>query len=216
MDIFDAINTRRSIRDFSEKPVDGETLEKLICAALKAPSNDHMRKWYFISVSDARERETLVDASGEFDSGARKKIDGIIKRMELTDKLQAEMYRDAIPKQMKMLLEAPVLLIPVYYSKKKVGSMKNEFEMNYTVSIWMAIENLLLAAASFGIFGVTCVPRNTGELKKILQIPQNYEIACFLPIGYPAEDVYKPAQHVVKVEDHLMYGKFRVSQDNEK
>jgi len=216
MDIFDAINTRRSIRDFSERPVNGEILRKLIYAALKAPSNDHMRRWYFISVSDARERETLVDASGEFDSGAEKKIAEIIKRMGLTDKLQTEMYRDAIPKQMKMLLEAPVLLIPVYYSKKKVGSMKNEFEMNYTVSIWMAIENLLLAAASFGIFGVTCVPRNTGELKKILQIPQNYEIACLLPIGYPAEDVYKPAQHTVKVEDHLMHGKFSISRDTEK
>jgi len=46
--------------------------------------------------------------------------------------------------------------------------MKNEFEMNYTASIWMAIENLLLAAASFGIFGVTCVPRNTLQKLKII------------------------------------------------
>jgi nitroreductase len=216
MDIFDAINTRRSIRDFSERPVGGEILKKLIEAALRAPSNDHMRRWYFISVSDTMERKTLIDASGEFGSEAKKKINEIIKRMKLTDKLQTEMYKDAIPKQKKMLLEAPVLLVPIYYSRNKISSMKNEFEMNYVVSIWMAIENLLLAAASFGIFGVTCVPRNTGELKKILEIPQNYEIACLLPLGYPVEDVYKPVQHVAKVEDHLMHGKFRISQDTEK
>jgi len=77
-------------------------LKKLIDDALKAPSNDHMRRWYFINVSESR-----------------KKINGIIKRMELTGKLQIEIYRDAISKQKKMLLEAPVLLFPNYTAEIK-------------------------------------------------------------------------------------------------
>jgi nitroreductase len=44
MDIYQAIATRRMIRDFEDRPVPFETLRRILDAGLKAPSNDHMRK----------------------------------------------------------------------------------------------------------------------------------------------------------------------------
>ena len=52
MNIYDAINTRRTIRDFADKQIDTAIIEKIIAAGLKAPTNDHMRSWEFVVVSD--------------------------------------------------------------------------------------------------------------------------------------------------------------------
>ncbi len=56
MELFEAILTRRSIRTFSDKPVDDELLHKLLEAAMLAPSAGNQQSWHFIVV---KERELL-------------------------------------------------------------------------------------------------------------------------------------------------------------
>ncbi|NIU82351.1 MAG: nitroreductase, partial [Candidatus Korarchaeota archaeon] len=59
------------------------------------------------------------------------------------------------------------------------------YDLNDMASVWMCIENILLAMAAEGLYGVTSVPRETHLLKKILGIPDGYEVAAAIPIGYP-------------------------------
>jgi nitroreductase len=61
MDFFETLNRRRTIRDFDEYKIDDGTIEKIIGAAFKAPSNDHMRDWHFIVITDKKTVLRLIN-----------------------------------------------------------------------------------------------------------------------------------------------------------
>ena len=48
MDFYQVLEKRRTIRDFSDKKVTDEVLEKVLSAAFKAPTNDHLRQFEFV------------------------------------------------------------------------------------------------------------------------------------------------------------------------
>ena len=50
MDFYQVLEKRRTIRDFSDKEVTEEVLERVLSAAFKAPTNDHLRQFEFIVV----------------------------------------------------------------------------------------------------------------------------------------------------------------------
>ncbi len=53
MEIFEAINTRRSIRKFSDKPVSDQMIRKALEAAMMAPSAGNAQPWRFIVVTES-------------------------------------------------------------------------------------------------------------------------------------------------------------------
>ena len=61
MDLYEAINSRRTVRDFEAKPIPTDILERIIEAAFKAPTNDHMRDWHYIIVRDKNVTAKLLD-----------------------------------------------------------------------------------------------------------------------------------------------------------
>ncbi len=63
MDAIDAIMTRRSIRTFTDDPVPAETVERLLRAAMAAPSAMNEQPWHFVVVEDAHTRERLSTMS---------------------------------------------------------------------------------------------------------------------------------------------------------
>ncbi len=52
MDAFEAINTRRSIRKYQDRPVPEEHIQKMLSAAMMAPSAMNSQPWHFIVISD--------------------------------------------------------------------------------------------------------------------------------------------------------------------
>lgn len=54
------IYTRRSVREYSEKDIDNESIEKIIRAAVQAPSARNSQPWHFIII---RNKETLTQLS---------------------------------------------------------------------------------------------------------------------------------------------------------
>lgn len=59
MDVFEAIQARRSIRAYTDKPVEREKLEKILEAGRLAPSARNSEPWHFIAVSDPKTRQVL-------------------------------------------------------------------------------------------------------------------------------------------------------------
>ena len=57
MDVLQAIQTRRSIRSYTDRPIDEETLKKLLEAAMCAPSANNKKPWHFVVI---RDREQLA------------------------------------------------------------------------------------------------------------------------------------------------------------
>jgi len=56
MDFYKAVESRRTVRDFEDRPVPPEVVERIIDAGLKAPTNNHMREWEFILLNDMETR----------------------------------------------------------------------------------------------------------------------------------------------------------------
>jgi len=59
MDVFEAVQERRSIRSYQDKPVEREKMEKILEAGRLAPSAKNLEPWHFIAVTDAAKRKAL-------------------------------------------------------------------------------------------------------------------------------------------------------------
>ncbi len=205
MDVYEAIAARRTIRDFDPRPVEREVLTRILDAGLKAPSHNHLREWHFVLVEDRKQREALARFFfvERTDEELREMLDG----WGMADERQYAMYYDAIPKQVSMILGAGALLIPCFRQRGPLlGEKKSLHELNAFASIWAVIENVLVAAASEGVFGVTKIistPEERDHVRAVLAIHDDYEIPCYLALGYPRDDTVRHEQLRIDVVERL-------------
>lgn len=194
MDLYSAIYARQTIRDFQPRPINQAILDKIIQAGFAAPTNNHMREWHFVILQDHLKRRELLEKV--IHPTTTKGATAIVNRWGLTDECQRELYINAIPKQFSMLDEAPALILPFYQQPGALLKPKSQSDLNAFASIWLCVENMLLAAAAEGIFGVTRIPF-ADERKIVLEalnIPAGFEFPCWLALGYPADDAKRAEQ----------------------
>lgn len=203
MNIYEAIFTRRTVRDFKDQAVPPEVIKKILNAGLQAPTNNHLREWEFVVVNDRAARLNLIEKVNNRLTPAQ--IAAVLDNWGCFDPVQREMYFDGIPKQYKMLLTAGCLLIPCFRQKTPLLQPGNLSALNGFASIWCCIENILLAAAAEGVYGVTRIPfdEELPHLKALIQSPDDYEIPCYLALGYPANDAPHIKQLNIAVEDKI-------------
>jgi nitroreductase len=203
MDVYEAINSRKTIRDFAPQEITLSLVEKLIAAGFNAPTNNHMREWHFVLLQDKAKRKELLDQV--IKPVGKNGAIGIINRWGLTDEVQREMYIEGIPKQYSMLYNAGCLILPFYHQETPLLKPKDLSALNPFASIWCCIENILVAAAADGIYGVTRIPFEA-ERKIIgqhLNIPPDYEMPCYLALGYPAENAARTRQVDICLEERI-------------
>lgn len=111
MDFQEVLERRRTYRDFSNREVNEETLKRVINAAFKAPTNDHLRQLEFI-VLRGKENIAKVIAPLAKNMAAFKEL--VAEVDESGDKDKMEMFADSLPKQQKMLMESWLLIIPFF------------------------------------------------------------------------------------------------------
>lgn len=205
MDIYSIIDKRRTIRSFSDKKVEKETIFKVLSAGLKAPTYNHLREWDFMLINDSKTRMEIIEVENIPD---KHDMEVLNKSFEGHDVLAIEMYLDAIPKQKAMILKAPELLVVVFKPKTKIIDSSSIYDLNCLASVWCCIENILLAMANEDLYGVTYIPQNTSRLKSILNIPQELEIATLIPFGYKPENINFVKQKNVSIEQKLHFNKW--------
>ena len=205
MEFYEALNARSSIRDFTDESIPEETMKRIVEAAYKAPANDHFRDWHYIVVSD---KEVL-----------HKVIEGVPKNLTvkdvdemtfISDPVQKESYRVAVPKQYSMLMDAAAVVIPLMKKKTDILNPGSLSDLNCYASIWCSIENFWLAATAEGYGCNVRIPMGDEEkiAREVLGFPEEYMIPCFIGIGRPAEDAIRTKQLDVKLEEKLHWQKF--------
>nr|MDO8133055.1 nitroreductase family protein [Candidatus Njordarchaeum guaymaensis] len=117
--------------------------------------------------------------------------------------LQREMYLKALSVQKKMLMSSPELLVVCFRMKKPLRECETLYDLNCFASVWVCIENILLAMAAEGLFGVTYIPHRTRSIKELLGIPEDYEVAALIPIGYPGEHIVKQKTVLLQQKTHI-------------
>ena len=149
MELYEAIKSRKTVREFEDETIPTEILERIISAAFKAPTNDHMRDWHYIIVRDRNMAAKLLDIIPKCISDEEMEI--LISDWNLSDSLQQECYRNAVPKQYRMLFGASAIIIPLLKQKTDILHPDNISHLNGFASIWCSIENIFLAAAAEGL-----------------------------------------------------------------
>lgn len=208
MELQEAIAKRRSIRDFSDESVSMDIIKKALEAGLKAPSYNHLKQWDFILVQDLGKRYQLTQTE-EMMEAVTGELEESLKSYE---SIAQEMYLDAIPKQKRMLMEAPELLAVIYKPKTKVEDSQRIYDLNCMASVWCCIENILLSLAEDEVFGVTFIPKNTAGVKVVLGVPAELEVAALIPFGYKKQGTKLYPQKEVDLNKALHINNYRLEQ----
>lgn len=193
-DLFDNLNRRRTVRDFSDKPVPMELIEKAILTAGTAPSGAHMQPWRFVVVKDDDIKAKIKEAAEkeEYESYHGRMPDRWLKRL-------APIGTD---ENKPFLTIAPYLIIvfritsvddtgekePTYYSQESVG---------------IAVGMLLTALHNMGLATLTHTPSPMRFLQEILGRPKTEVPFVLIPVGYPSDEAKVP-DFVRKPLDEIM------------
>ncbi len=176
------IKARRSIRSYTEHPVSEEDINKIIEAAIYAPSPTNTQGWRFRIINNKNDIENLVNT---IKLSAKKLFN---KENEgVTDQILNEYSENFY-----FFKNAPLVII--FYSKKPLGIAKDLFGDNdllirgsgLILSMGMALQNMTLTAESLGLS--TCVV--TGSLiaeeaiNQLYPPPAKYELCGLLIAGY--------------------------------
>lgn len=203
MELYEVLEKRRTYRDYSDREVSDEIIKRVIGAAFKAPTNDHLRQLEFIVVRN-RENIAKVIAPLVKNMAAFKEL--VFEVDDTGDKDKMEMFADALSKQQKMLMESGLLILP-FFRQKQSPLLKpvEQSSLNYFASAWCALENMLLAATSEGLGSVFHIPvgDEADKIKKIVGAPEDYEFICLLTMGYPAEKAFLPKQKIINIEERI-------------
>ena len=183
-DYYQNLNLRRSIRDFSNRDVSKEVIEKIIMAAASAPSGAHKQPWTFCAVNNPLIKSEIKKAA------EKEEYESYHNRMS------EEWLDDLKPigtNWEKPFLEIAPWLIIVFkrtYDLDENGGRKKNYYVNESVGI--ACGFLISAIHQAGLVTLTHTPSPMNFLQKILDRPKNEKPFLLLPVGYPSEDAQVP------------------------
>lgn len=203
MEFYNVIEKRRTVRDFENEPIPDEIVERIISVGLKAPTNDHMRDWHYIVI---RDKETVLNLLEIIPKGiSDNDMEKLLEDWNLNDPEQQAAYRDAVPKQHRMLLDASVIVIPLLKQKTDILHPENLSHLNGFASIWCSIENIFLASTSEGYGCTLRIPLgNEAEYaRKVLGFPKDYLMPCFIGIGKPKSGAPTIRQKDIDVKERI-------------
>lgn len=208
MEFNEVLEKRRTYRDYSDREVSDEILYKVISAAFKAPTNDHLRQFKFVVI---RGKENIAKVIAPLAKNMAAFKDLVFEVDETGDKDKMAMFADALPKQQRMLMQSGLLIIPFYNQKQSpLLHPVEQSSLNYFASAWCAVENMLLAATDKGLGTVFHIPvaDEVEQIKKIVNAPDGYEFTCLLTMGYPAQDAFLPKQKEINIHDRIHFNTF--------
>jgi nitroreductase len=178
------MDKRRTCRDFSDKPISKEVLEKIITTASTAPSGAHKQPWTFCVVTD---------------SGIKKQIRVAAEKEEqesYAGRMPEEWLKDLDPigtDWQKPFLEIAPYLIIVFKRSYEFESNGYKHQNYYvTESVGLACGFLLAAIHNAGLVALTHTPSPMNFLCKILNRPENEKPFLLIPVGYAADECWVP------------------------
>lgn len=182
-EFYEWLDKRRTVRDFSDKPIPKEVIENILLAASRAPSGAHKQPWTFCVVTnpDLKKQIRAAAEKEEYDS--------------YNGRMTEEWLEDLAPlgtNWEKPFLEvAPALIIVFKRAYEFVGERKKN---NYyvTESVGLATGFLLAAIHNAGLVALTHTPSPMNFLCKLLARPVNERPFLLIPIGYLAKNTQVP------------------------
>lgn len=184
-EFFDLMKNRRTVREYSDKPVPREVIENAILTAGRAPSGANKQPWHFVAISSADVKAQLREAAEEEE------------REFYGGRASDEWLKDLEPfgtDANKPFIEKAPWLIAVFRETYGLDAETGERTTNYYVheSVGIACGFLLAALHNAGLATLTHTPSPMGFLSKLCGRPNNEKPIMLIVAGYPEEDVQVP------------------------
>ena len=180
---YEWMDQRRSVREFSDKPIPKEIIENLLLTASTAPSGAHKQPWTFCAISNPLLKKKIRDAAEEEEY---KNYHGRMTQAWLKD-LEAFGTNWEKP----FLERAPWLIVVFRRIYELVdGTKHNNYYVNESVGL--ATGFLLQAIYNAGLVALTHTPSPMNFLAQLLQRPENERAFILIPVGYPEENTQVP------------------------
>ena len=178
------LDTRRSVRFYSDQPVPKRLIELAIQAASTAPSGAHMQPWTFVAISDPDVKRRIREAA---EAEERASYEG---RM-------SEEWLDALAPLgtdwQKPFLETCPWIVVLFAQRTGThpdGSKKKHYYVQESCGI--AAGMFIAALHQMGLATLTHTPSPMRFLSDLLGRPTNEVPYILFPVGYPATDAMVP------------------------
>lgn len=181
---YEWMDKRRSVRDFSDKPIPKEVIESILLSASTAPSGAHKQPWTFVVVSNPEiKKQIRIAAEAEEKESYENRM---------SDEWKKDLEHLATDWQKPFLEIAPYLII-VFKRSFEVEDNNHKHQNYYvTESCGLACGFLLSAIHDAGLVALTHTPSPMNFLSKILERPSNEKPYLLIPVGYPLEECWVP------------------------
>ena len=178
------MSKRRSVRDFSDKPIPLSVLEHAILAAGTAPSGANMQPWHFVVVQSPEIKKSIRLAAEK-------------EERELYEHRASDEWLDALAPlgtdANKPFLETAPALIAIFLKKVTIDEDGTKHKNYYTPeSVGIATGVLITALHQAGLATLTHTPSPMKFLTEILERPSHERPFLLLVVGYPADGVMVP------------------------
>ena len=181
----DRMRRRRTVRDFSTRPVPRDVIERCLLAAGTAPNGANRQPWHFVVVGDPDTKRRIREAA------------------EVEER---EFYQERAPKEWLEALEhlgtderkpfletAPWLIVVFGESYERAADGRKLKNYYVTESVGIATGLLIAAVHHAGLVSLTHTPSPMKFLNEVLGRPDNERPFLILVVGYPAEGATVPA-----------------------
>jgi len=181
---YQTMQQRRTIRDFSNRPVPQTVIEQCIRSAGTAPNGANLQPWHFVAISNPDVKHEIRVAA------------------EIEEK---EFYAKRAPKEWlaalaplgtdssKPFLETAPWLIAIFVQPYRILADGTRGKTYYAIeSVGIATGLLVTAVHSCGLASLTHTPSPMGFLNRILGRPQHEKPFLLLVVGHPTNSAMVP------------------------
>jgi nitroreductase len=188
--MYDAMATTRAVRRLRPDPIPETVLRRILEAATWAPSGGNRQPWRIVAVRDPATKLALRDLYTGPWAGYASRQRAQLAKLPEASRRRGERALAAADHLAAHLHEAPV--IAVFCFQPELLMITDAALPRPSVvggaSIYPAVQNLLLACRAEGLGCVltTLLCLAEKEIRPLLQIPEPWATAAFIPIGYPA------------------------------
>lgn len=182
--LYAELSTRRTVRDYSSRPVPREIIEACLRAAGTAPSGANQQPWHFVAISDpATKKKIRIAAEAE--------------EREFYERRAPEEWLQALAllgtDENKPFLEIAPWLVAVFYERTGPVVDGHKAKRYYPhESTGIATGMLIAALHKAGLASLTHTPSPMAFLNEILDRPKNEVPYLLLVVGHPSEDCRVP------------------------
>jgi nitroreductase len=187
---YETIRRRRTVRDFSDRPVPREVIEYALMAAGTAPSGANLQPWHFAVITSPQTKRRIREEAE-------------VEERDFYNGRAPQEWLDALAPlgtdEHKGFLETAPMQIAIFGQRSSEGPDGRRVK-NYYVpeSVGIATGFLIAALHEAGLVTLTHTPSPMGFLNEICGRPETEKPYILLVVGYPAEDCRVPVYGGVK------------------